>query len=121
MTNLKETNPPCVFLAPLVFCLSIPFNSITFTPGALDIGTEGHVYIYKGTYLVQTTPSMQTSIWTIGSRSGRGDLQKRDYLIQGRAVNCKITQSPYAPWIGIDPVIQIEVCTEELVCTRYVC
>ena len=53
--------------------------------------------------------------------SGREDLQKRDYLIQGRAVNCKITQSPYAPWIGIDPVIQIEVCTEDLVCTRYVC
>ena len=44
---------------------------------------------------------MQTSIWAIRSISkGRGaggerrDLQKCDYPIQERAVNCKITQSP---------------------------
>ena len=43
-------------------------------------------------------------------------MQKRDYLIQGRAVNCKITQSP----LDVDLVAQIEVCTEGLVCTRYV-
>ena len=62
------------------------------------------VLINKATYLVQTNLSvqtMQTLIWAIGSTSkgrdtggGRGDLQKCDYSIQGRAVNCKITQSP---------------------------
>ena len=44
--------------------------------------------------------TMQTSIWSTrsisGERRGSGkeDLQKCDYLIQGRAVNCKITPSP---------------------------
>ena len=44
---------------------------------------------------------MQTSIWAIGSTSkrrdaggGRWDLQKYDFPIKGREVNCKITQSP---------------------------
>ena len=65
--------------------------------------------------------TMQTSIWTTGSTSkgrrrgrGRWDLQKCDYPIQGRAVNCKITQSTHNPWMS-DPVVQIEVCT---VCTE---
>ena len=30
-----------------------------------------------------------------------GDLQKYDYPIQGRAVNCKITQSLHTPWMLI--------------------
>ena len=48
---------------------------------------------------------VQTSIWTTistfkGQRRGsvRGDLQKYD---KRRAVNCKITQSPHAPWMLI--------------------
>ena len=53
--------------------------------------------------------------------SGRGDLQKCDYLIQGRVVNCKITPFPYP--LDVDSVVQIQVCiisTERLVCTRYI-
>ena len=40
--------------------------------------------------------------------SGRKNLQKCDYLIQGRAVNCKVTPLPMP--LDIDPVAQIEVC-----------
>ena len=68
-------------------------------------------FIYLGTYQVQTNLSvqtMQTSIWATRSTfkgeprgSGRGDLQKCDYPIQERVVNCKITQSPHAPWMLI--------------------
>ena len=35
--------------------------------------------------------------------SGRGDLQKCDYLIQGQAVNCKIT--PFSCPLDLDPVV----------------
>ena len=66
---------------------------------------------WKKTYQVQTNlfvQTLQTSIWATGSTSkgrcrgsGRGDLQKCDYPIQGRAVNCTIIQSAHAPWILI--------------------
>jgi hypothetical protein len=47
-----------------------------------------------------------------------GDLQKFDYPIQKRAVNCKITQS--SCFLDVDLVAQIGVCTKRLVCTWYV-
>ena len=43
-------------------------------------------------YKLQSGPSNQYP--KEGRRRGRGDLQKFDYPIQGRAVNCKINQSP---------------------------
>ena len=53
---------------------------------------------------------METPIWVIGSTSkgrgaggGRGDLQKCDYPIQGRMVNCKIT--PFSCPLDLDPVV----------------
>jgi len=65
----------------------------------------------KRTYQVQTNLSVQTVqtlIWTIRStskegaqRSGRGNLQKCDYPIQGWAASCKIIQSPHTPWMLI--------------------
>ena len=58
---------------------------------------------------------IQTSIWTTGSTSkGRaqgeweGDLQNCDYIIQERAVNCKIT--PFPCPLDVNLMAHIEVC-----------
>ena len=66
--------------------------------------------------------TMETPIWTTGSRSkegrrgsGRGDLQKYNYLTQGRAINCKIT--PLLMPLDLDPMVQIGV---SIVCIAYV-
>ena len=82
-----------------------------------------------GTYQVQTNvQTMQTSIWTIGSTSkgwgaggGREHLQKCDYPIQERMINCKITNPPYP--LDVDLATQIEVCIvcmERVVRTWYI-
>ena len=53
-----------------------------------------------------------------GGPEGEKDLQKCDYSIQERTVNYKITLSPCPS--DVDLLTQIGVCTERLVCTRYV-
>ena len=59
--------------------------------------------------------SHQINIQGEAQREWKGGFAKCDYPIQERAVNCKITQTPHAPWMLIQ--WQIGVYTVRLVCT----
>jgi len=89
------------------------------------------IQIYMETYQMQTNLSvqtMQTSIWVIGSTSkGRGAGVEegicKSVVIQfkGGRLIVKLFDLPFS--LDVDPATQIEVCivcTEKLVCTKYI-